>query len=198
MLEKTDTTTEVTAKQVESVTITEPSLSPSPSPVVQDDPLKKFKCEYCDYRTKYMGDLRKHLRRHLLQKPLKCGHCDFEGVLNHDITQHCKKKHKDKEPIIVFNQISTKRLIAPIKRRRRVKGVIPAATSTDEYVDVTTIDAGTSSSEMGNLLKSCLDGGLKKYKCKICEHTSDSYIAMRADHIRAHFKPFECSYCKKR
>lgn len=186
-----------------------------------DDP-KKFKCDHCDYKTKYQGDLRKHERRHLLQKPLKCGHCDFEGVINNDIKQHSKNKHKGLPISIVFNPMPSRPTMAPITKRRprgrpplsaAAAAVSSTAPSANEEmdVDVTTVEPDTdggqckeggdesgSEEATGSLLREKLEGSLKQYKCKICEHTSDSYVYMRTDHIRSHFKPFECAYCKKR
>ncbi|XP_031332986.1 uncharacterized protein LOC116163261 [Photinus pyralis] len=36
-------------------------------------------CQHCSYSCRAASDMRKHERRHWLQKPLRCGHCDFEG-----------------------------------------------------------------------------------------------------------------------
>lgn len=36
-------------------------------------------CQYCSYSCKAASDMRKHEKRHWVQKPLKCGHCDVEG-----------------------------------------------------------------------------------------------------------------------
>lgn len=166
-----------------------------------------------------MSDLRKHARRHLLQKPLKCGHCDFEGVTNRDVTQHSRKKHKGLPISIVFNPTppSNKTEVRTIIRRKRRTTTAAAAPSTssgvkatpssddEDDVDVTTVadDPDWKMSKGGgggtaNVDGVRLGGSLKKYKCRVCEHTSDSYMYMRADHVRSHFKPFECSYCKKR
>lgn len=176
------------------------------------DPLKRFKCTYCEYRTRYLSDVRKHERRHLLQKPLKCGYCDFEGVINSDITKHTRKKHKGMEVSIILNPMPSKPTIGAIGiRKRKSKLSAPIVSSTapsmdDEDVVVTTVEDGEGSSDstkksekVDSLLNTTkLDGNLKKYKCLVCEHTSDSYMYMRADHVRSHFKPFECAYCKKR
>lgn len=150
-----------------------------------------------------MSDLRKHERRHLLQKPLKCGHCDFEGVVNSDISIHSKKTHKDLEVSIVIN----KSTLPPIvRRRRRTKPVI-----TEEEIDIETMvgeeerwkevtveEEKAAAAVKAKSLPQVEPEIKKKYKCLICGRTSDSYVTMRADHLRSHFKPFECASCKKR
>lgn len=150
-----------------------------------------------------MSDLRKHERRHLLHKPLKCGHCDYEGVLNSDITSHCRRKHKDLEVSIIFNPAASKTPgFTPIVVKRRQKAAKSADEENEGEIDVVSLDkevvAGGSDLETPVEEPKVVEGAQKKYKCLICLHTSDSYVYMRADHVRSHFKPFECAYCKKR
>lgn len=38
----------------------------------------------------------------------------------------------------------------------------------------------------------------KQYKCNICGHMSDSFVAISRDHLRSHFKPFACDHCQRR
>lgn len=185
-----------------------------------DDPLKKFKCPHCPYRTKYLGDLRKHERRHLSHKPLKCGHCDYEACLNHEIASHTKYRHKGLPVLVVTNPAPTNTTLTPIVRRKRrrknaaASNAAPPSVDIDDDADVMSVeedadgaakcdgkeeeedDGGDDS--VGSLLRQKLEGNLKKYKCRICEHTSDSFLYMRQDHVRSHFKPFECPHCKKR
>lgn len=188
--------------------------SPQTKKIDLDDPLKKYKCPHCPYKSKYVGDLRKHERRHLSHKPLKCGHCDYEACLNHEIASHTKHRHKGLPVLVLANPAPTNSALVPIVRRKRRKRNSTASNavppSTDEDLGVTPIEEdadgaakcdgneGGGDDSVGSLLREKLEGNLKKYKCRICEHTSDSFLYMRQDHVRSHFKPFECPHCKKR
>lgn len=117
---------------------------------------------------------------------------------------------------IVSNPMPSKPTVTPINRRRRKPTTSPTATVTstaetnEEDVNVNVEDLSSTAENVAELetqMKELLSGKSqaesnsnpqKKYKCLICEHKSDSYIYMRADHIRSHFKPFECGSCKKR
>jgi len=45
--------------------------------------VKKYQCEFCDYKTSYKGSLKKHIvKLHETKQPFKCMECDFVAVNN--------------------------------------------------------------------------------------------------------------------
>lgn len=96
-------------------------------------PLYAHQCRYCTYNCKAAGDLRKHERRHWVQKPLKCGYCDTEGVTNYEIHQHSKRSHPNMEPIVVSVPMPSVPTIKPIARKRKFpKNDSTISSSSDE------------------------------------------------------------------
>ena len=57
--------------------------------------LRKFSCEYCEYRSSTSSGLKRHLRSHLKSKPYRCPHCPTYFRTIEALTRHVlnSKKH---------------------------------------------------------------------------------------------------------
>lgn len=53
-----------------------------------------FKCEYCDRKYAYKGDLTKHLRTHLGDNIYKCAVCDEGFQWKKDLNRHSNEHYK--------------------------------------------------------------------------------------------------------
>lgn len=135
-----------------------------------------------------MSDLRKHERRHWLHKPLKCGYCSFTGITNSIIANHCRNRHKNQQVKIVPVPTPSTPTIVPVVGKRK------QGTISDEDLDVVHL----TSDEDGQEAAGPSSSDLKQYKCNICGHSSNNFLAISRNHVRWHFKPFQCIYCMKK
>lgn len=197
------------------------------------------------FRCKNHNDVRRHEKRHWLQKPFKCGYCEFEGIEVRDITNHSKVRHKNLPvkyvnlPVpttptiipVVSKQKHTMKIATPddiIPRKRQKKenkggdidvepDVLKITSDDDEFsndkqteekeyflcvICDTNFETQQELEDHHNANHVSWAGSTaetqKRFQCSICNHTSDSYLSINRDHMRSHFKPYECTICHKR
>merc|ERR1712098_838618 len=64
----------------------------SSKPLITDD--KPYKCEQCDYQTKYKCDLNKHVGAKHKGVKYPCHQCHYQANRADNLQQHIKSKHK--------------------------------------------------------------------------------------------------------
>ncbi|KAK5638594.1 hypothetical protein RI129_012889 [Pyrocoelia pectoralis] len=157
-------------------------------------------CQHCAYSCRAASDLRKHERRHWVQKPLRCGYCDCEGVTNYEIHQHSKRAHPNVEPVVITVPTPSIPAIRPIIRKRKYPKNEGAITSSSDEVPIKMAlidsDDSFSKSEDGDTETK------KKYRCGHCS------VVGHLDIVKTHFKSahpdlvfsafrYQCKYCNK-
>ncbi|KAJ9587630.1 hypothetical protein L9F63_018924 [Diploptera punctata] len=79
------------------------------------------KCLHCHYCSRSQSDLKYHMMRHWVQKPLKCGYCEFEGIREYEIKKHSLKAHPYLTMQVVENPVPNEPDIRPLQRTKRSK-----------------------------------------------------------------------------
>lgn len=65
-----------------------PDASVAPKPVSRRG--KRHQCNYCDYSTDRIGDIKKHIPIHTGETPFECTECDFRCKRKHHLQAHMK------------------------------------------------------------------------------------------------------------
>ncbi|CAK1592802.1 unnamed protein product [Parnassius mnemosyne] len=57
-----------------------------------------YKCDQCDYVSRFKSNLKSHKRKHKTEKQFKCSECSYETAYRHNFMKHCRQHSK-----ITFN-----------------------------------------------------------------------------------------------
>eukprot|EP00116_Pleurobrachia_bachei_P008198 sb/3468460/ len=61
-----------------------------------------FVCQFCDFKTQESWQLKRHVKRHLDDRPFQCHKCDYAAKLKHHLKIHIDRRHpawKDTLPV---------------------------------------------------------------------------------------------------
>ena len=164
-----------------------------PSLVGEDN---QNKCKYCNYCSRSQSELRYHIMRHWVHKPLKCGYCSFEGVREYEIKKHSLRVHPHLEVKIIENPISDKPEIRPLQRTKRFKLDIGSSSDVNELESntVTTSETEVSESEKEVGQSSDADNTLNTelriiYRCYYCPQRGTSLFCINQHWEEKHKNP---------
>ena len=176
--------------------LTEPEMSPEKeTPCFAE---KRFKCNQCNYSSKYISHLKTHKMVHEGKKPFKCDQCEYTASSQSHIERHKKKHNNGGE-----------------STRRKIHKGSPLSCSQCQFKCHNAINLKAhKKAHLGKLaficdqcdyLASCAGNlqrhmmkhsGEKPFKCDLCD-----YSASNAHHVRTHKrkhsgeKPFKCDQC---
>lgn len=168
------------------------------------------------YKTRWLSELERHLRVHSKEKPFKCMYCDFQSKWKGDLNRHIQRYHEqadlesetngnemspstsNRQDEEVYNEMpdtvddypsSYECLMEVDDGEFNVPNTAPVANS-GENSEAEPEDAGIQSSS-GNVAK--------MYKCTYCDFmcsTASRFHVHYVQHLNT--KPFQCSICGHR
>ena len=157
-----------------------------PSDVSYEVPL--LQCGYCDKTFASSGNLRHHVRVHVLSLCKICNKTfpSIGDLTEHRATAHPKQKVKDSRARVIH-----------VKQEATETASVPEFTENDAEFGSVPMATESAASDVGD--KKAAKKGVKalRYECVICNKvfTAASYLSR---HIkRAHDQPFKCAQCKK-
>lgn len=65
--------------------------------IKDENGVKYYMCEYCEYKCRSPGNLAKHVRRHTGEKPYLCPYCDYKAADRGSIKSHVRR-HTGERP----------------------------------------------------------------------------------------------------
>ncbi|XP_026683076.1 zinc finger X-chromosomal protein-like [Diaphorina citri] len=171
-------------------------------------PKSKYVCWACtSFNTNHLGNVRKHIQRHLGDKPLRCAYCDYRCIQKSQLVIHAYNFHTASLDSLKGSSYIALPLCPDCMPRPdafRCKFVCYACHSFHTY-------NGTA---MKNHIMVHLEE--KPYACQFCDYRcvqkvslkshmircrkSASNFANMKSHIQTHLgdKPFSCTFCNYR
>jgi len=60
-----------------------------------DKLLPVHECPYCQYRSKSVHNLDRHLKRHTGEKPFACTYCNYKSISKQHVIRHALSRHPE-------------------------------------------------------------------------------------------------------
>lgn len=161
--------------------------------------------------------MRRHEKRHWLQKPFKCGYCEFEGIEVRDITNHSRVRHKNLPVKYISVPMPSTPTIVPVVGKRKHVMKVPTSEETTPEKKPKRESAGGADTTEQDVYKIPSDddelsfdkhADEKEYfLCAVCDRNFDTQQELEDHHNANHVSPagpgtfsdaqkrFKCSVC---
>jgi len=177
---------------------------------------KRFACTVCEYKSKYKGDLKDHMRTHTKEKPFACTACEYKCSQSNHLKKHmrihtnekpfactvCEYKCSQSNNLKKHMRIHTNEkpfacTVCEYKSSQRVSLQKHMRTHTNEKPFACTV-CEYKCSVSSNLKKHMRTHTKEKsVACTVCELKFSQSVNLKR-HMRTHTneKPFACTVCE--
>lgn len=169
------------------------------------------------YKTRWISELERHVRVHSKEKPFKCMFCDFSSKWKGDLNRHIQRYHSNETSMIDAddsdgsgngeNPLYARDTSPPTpisQNDEEAMGnddvyVPEMSLNNEQYSETVEEDDVPLENGCGNKEDTQLANSAKMYKCSYCEFT-----CLTASRFHVHYvqhlntKPFQCSICGHR
>ncbi|XP_026685341.1 zinc finger protein 569-like [Diaphorina citri] len=163
----------------------------------------KFVCFACDYYTYASGNIRRHIRSHLGEKPFQCSRCSFSSGRTDSLKVHLKTIHdittlylecrgcEDKEPILGFDNSSMRNIVKHCKS-------CPKLPRFDPSRPYSCLRCSYSCTRAYNMIQHLRRHIGKTFYCATCSKKFTTMFSLKM-HLKSHTgNNYECPLCKQK
>lgn len=149
------------------------------------DSERPYRCRLCQYSSGNKGYMKQHLRVHKHRQPYQCPICEHIASDSKDLESHMIRHCKNK-------MYPCKQCPESFHYKCHLRSHEREFHGQDEASGTDKVAKG----EEAYRITDNEDGGLKMYKCDVCDYTSATYVGVR-NHRRIHNsdKPYRCCSC---